>query len=124
MPLTESGKHQLTGQKSVEIIAAAEYLRMSTEHQNYSLLNQQTAIREFAMQNGMEVIKSYTDGGKSGLNITLRHGLQSLLRDIENGEANFDTVLVYDVSRWGRFQDPDESAYYEFSCRRAGISVH
>jgi DNA invertase Pin-like site-specific DNA recombinase len=33
-------------------------------------------------------------------------------------------VLVYDVSRWGRFQDSDESAYYEYRCRRAKIAVH
>jgi DNA invertase Pin-like site-specific DNA recombinase len=32
-------------------------------------------------------------------------------------------ILVYDVSRWGRFQDADESAYYEYICKRAGISV-
>ena len=32
--------------------------------------------------------------------------------------------MVYDVSRWGRFQDADESAYYEFMCREAGIKVH
>jgi DNA invertase Pin-like site-specific DNA recombinase len=31
---------------------------------------------------------------------------------------------VYDVSRWGRFQDADESAYYEFICKRAGIAIH
>jgi hypothetical protein len=28
------------------------------------------------------------------------------------------------VSRWGRFQDADESAYYEYICRRAKIEVH
>ena len=33
-------------------------------------------------------------------------------------------ILVYDVSRWGRFQDADESAYYEYLCKRAGIEVH
>ncbi len=32
-------------------------------------------------------------------------------------------MLVYDVSRWGRFQDCDESAFYEYLCRRAGIRV-
>jgi DNA invertase Pin-like site-specific DNA recombinase len=124
MPLNEPGESQRDKQEGAKPIVAAEYLRMSTEHQNYSLLNQQSAIREYAMQNGFEVVRSYTDGGKSGLNITLRHGLLSLLRDVESGEARFDAVLVYDVSRWGRFQDPDESAFYEFSCRRAGISVH
>jgi hypothetical protein len=27
-------------------------------------------------------------------------------------------------SRWGRFQDADESAHYEFLCKSAGIPVH
>lgn len=36
---------------------------------------------------------------------------------------NFELVLVYDVSRWGRFQDTDESAYYEFICKLAGVSI-
>ena len=32
-------------------------------------------------------------------------------------------VLVYDVSRWGRFQDPDVSASYEVRCRQAGVTI-
>lgn len=36
---------------------------------------------------------------------------------------DFDTILVYDISRWGRFQDVDESAHYEFICRQAGVQV-
>jgi hypothetical protein len=31
---------------------------------------------------------------------------------------------VYDVSRWGRFQDSDEAAHYEFVCKTAGAPVH
>ena len=27
------------------------------------------------------------------------------------------------MSRWGRFQDADESAYYEYICRRANVGV-
>ncbi|MDI1343086.1 MAG: recombinase family protein, partial [Pseudolabrys sp.] len=26
--------------------------------------------------------------------------------------------------RWGRFQDADESGYYEYICKRAGVAVH
>jgi hypothetical protein len=37
---------------------------------------------------------------------------------VESGAASFDVILVYDVSRWGRFQDADESAYYEYLCKR------
>jgi DNA invertase Pin-like site-specific DNA recombinase len=36
---------------------------------------------------------------------------------------DFEHLLVYDVSRWGRFQDIDESAYYEHLCKRAGVRV-
>jgi DNA invertase Pin-like site-specific DNA recombinase len=105
------------------LVAAAEYLRMSTEHQNYSLQNQAEKIQDFAEGHGFEVVKTYSDSGKSGLNISHRPGLQALLDDIESGSVKYEAVLVYDVSRWGRFQDPDESAFYEFSCRRAGVAV-
>ena len=46
-----------------------------------------------------------------------------MIKDVETGNADFQIILVYDVSRWGRFQDADESAYYEYICRRAGIQV-
>jgi len=102
---------------------AVEYVRMSTEHQQYSTENQASKIREYATQRGIEVIRTYTDAGKSGLRIDGREALQQLLRDVESGSNEFQMILVYDVSRWGRFQDADESAYYEYRCRRAGIQV-
>ena len=40
------------------------------------------------------------------------------------GTSNYQAILVYDVSRWGRFQDIDESAHYEFLCKSAGVPVH
>lgn len=105
-------------------IRAAEYVRMSTEHQQYSTQNQSAAIRRYASERGFKVVRSYADEGKSGLNIGGRKALQSLLEDIEGGTADFEAVLVYDVSRWGRFQDPDEAASYELRCRRLGVAVH
>src|SRR5205823_719665 len=41
-----------------------------------------------------------------------------------SGAQEYDRILVYDISRWGRFQDADEAGHYEFLCRSAGISVH
>jgi len=58
------------------------------------------------------------------LKIEGRAGLQKLITDVESGTAGFETILVYDISRWGRFQDADESAYYEHVCRRKDISIH
>jgi len=97
---------------------------MSTEHQKYSTENQSEAIHVYADRNGMEIIQTYSDAGKSGLKIEGRDSLRQLIDDVQNGDADFRAILVYDISRWGRFQDADESAYYEYICRRSGIAVH
>ncbi|MEH0166734.1 recombinase family protein [Roseateles microcysteis] len=104
-------------------LRAVEYVRMSTEHQQYSTENQSDKIREYASRRGIQIIRTYADAGKSGLRIDGRQALQQLIKDVESGQADFSIILVYDVSRWGRFQDADESAYYEYICRRAGIQV-
>ncbi len=103
---------------------AAEYVRMLTEHQQYSTENQSDVIREYAQRRQMEIVRTFTDAGKSGLRIDGRDALQELIRTVQAGSADFQAILVYDVSRWGRFQDADESAYYEYICRRAGIQVY
>ena len=95
---------------------------MSTEHQQYSTNNQMDVIKEYAERRGMDIVKIYSDEGKSGLNIQGRDSLGQMISDVEEGRSDFSCILVYDVSRWGRFQDADESAYYEYICRRAGIS--
>jgi DNA invertase Pin-like site-specific DNA recombinase len=102
---------------------AAQYVRMSTEHQQYSTQNQSDKIREYAEHRGIEIVKTYADEGKSGLSIGGRAALQQLIDDVEFGITDFNMILVYDISRWGRFQDADESAYYEYICKRKGITV-
>jgi DNA invertase Pin-like site-specific DNA recombinase len=102
---------------------AALYVRASTEHQNYSTQHQEAALRDYAATHEFDVTKVYRDEGRSGLTLEGRHGLLQLLSDVQSGKTDFCAVLVYDVSRWGRFQDIDESAYYEYACRRSGISV-
>jgi ParB/RepB/Spo0J family partition protein len=105
------------------IFKAVKYVRMSTEHQQYSTENQADKIIEYAERRGIEIIRTYADEGKSGLRIEGRVGLQELIKVVESGQADFQIILVYDISRWGRFQDADESAYYEYICRRKGIQV-
>ena len=102
---------------------AAQYVRMSTEHQQYSTNNQADKILEYAQHRNIEIVRTYADEGKSGLSIGGRASLQKLIADVESGAADFQLILVYDVSRWGRFQDADESAYYEYICKRKGIHV-
>ena len=81
-------------------------------------------IREYATRRNMEIVMVYSDEGKSGLSIQGRASLAGMIADVESKRTNFSCILVYDVSRWGRFQDADESAYYEYLCKRAGIAVH
>jgi DNA invertase Pin-like site-specific DNA recombinase len=97
---------------------------MSTEHQKYSTENQADVIATYAVQRGFEIVRTYEDSGKSGLRIDGRRSLQQLIADVSGGVADFAAILVYDVSRWGRFQDADEPAHYEFLCRGAGIEIH
>src|ERR1700754_3547711 len=105
------------------MIRVAEYVRMSTEQQQYSTKNQSAAIAKYAHSHAMSIVKSYRDEGKSGLRLKGRPALQRLLNDVRQGNCGFEVVLVLDVSRWGRFQNPDEAAYHEFVCHLGGVSV-
>ncbi|MDD1529811.1 recombinase family protein [Bradyrhizobium sp. WBOS7] len=104
-------------------VRAAQYVRMSTDRQQYSIQNQAAVIAAYAHAHNLTLVRTYKDEGESGLLIKNRTGLLQLLEDVENQQADFGHLLVFDVSRWGRFQDVDESAHYEFVCRRAGIKV-
>ena len=109
--------------KSQTGFRAAQYVRMSTELQRYSIQNQAAAIAAYAQQRNLSIVRTYVDEGRSGLRIKGRPGLIELIEDVQSGKADFDHVLVYDISRWGRFQDVDESAHYEFVCKQKGIHV-
>jgi DNA invertase Pin-like site-specific DNA recombinase len=97
---------------------------MSTEHQQYARENQLEVVCQYAGAHNIEIVQEYSDHGRSGLNIAGREGLNQLMADVEAKRTTFTSLLVYDVSRWGRFQDVDESAYYEYVLKRAGIRVH
>ena len=103
--------------------SAAQYIRVSSDQQLHSLEFQASQIADFAAAHGYRIVHSYEDRGASGLRLKGRAALQALIADIVSGAAAFETVLVQDVSRWGRFQDPDEAAHYEYICRAAGVQV-
>lgn len=102
---------------------AAQYIRMSTDTQDLSPEMQMSAIAGYADRNGLRVVHTYQDAGRSGLTLRRRSAMKRLLEDVTDPKRNFSVVLVYDVSRWGRFQDVDASAYYEYHCRLHGVEV-
>jgi DNA invertase Pin-like site-specific DNA recombinase len=103
-------------------LRAAQYVRMSTDHQKYSIENQAAAIAAYAAHRDITIVRTYADHGRSGVRIDGREELQRLIKDVRNRQTDFTLILVYDISRWRRFQDADETAY-EFLCKEAGIRV-
>src|SRR5258708_9217177 len=57
------------GSSPAPLIRGVQYVRMSTEHQQYSTENQRDKILEYAARRGIEVVRTYADEGKSGLRI-------------------------------------------------------
>ena|SRR6266496_4080731 len=88
-------------EKAQRALRAAQYVRMSTDFQRYSIQNQAAAIAAYAQQRNLTIVRTYLDEGRSGLRINGRPGLIELLEDVQSGHADFDHILVYDVSRWG-----------------------
>jgi DNA invertase Pin-like site-specific DNA recombinase len=80
---------------------AAQYVHISTEHQQYSPEKQLNIIRQYAADHNMEIVQVYSDHGRSGLNIAGRDGLNQLMGNVENKRVDFTSLLVYDVSRRG-----------------------
>jgi DNA invertase Pin-like site-specific DNA recombinase len=115
--------HQAQLPASLKKFRAAQYVRMSTDKQRYSIENQAAVIAAYAQAHDLSIVRTYRDEGESGLKLKNRKGLVQLLHDVASNEVDFTHILVYDVSRWGRFQDADESAHYEFLCKQAGIRV-
>lgn len=112
------------GSTATPLIPVAQYTRKSDDHQRYSTENQSDANHAYATTHGMEIVATYSDEGISGLTFERRGDLKRLIADVQGGAVPFKAILVYDISRWGRYQDVDESAYYEFICRRSGIAIH
>jgi len=106
-----------------DITRAAAYVRMSSSAQALSPKLQEAYLRRFARSHAMAVVRVYRDEGKSGLVLSGRTGMQQLLQDVASGRAGFSVLLIYDVSRWGRYQNIDEAGFYEYLCRQAGIRV-
>lgn len=114
----------VAGGRLPERVRAVAYVRMSTDLQEFSPENQLAAIRAYAERRDFEIVRTYEDAGRSGLRADNRPGHQKLMVDIQSGRADFEVVIAYDVSRWGRFQNADEAAFYEYLCARAGVRVH
>lgn len=80
------------------------YLRVSLERQTegYSLEGQKRYLKEWAEFEGMTVVDTYVDAGKSGKSISGRDEFQRMLNDVSTRRINVDYVIVFKLSRFGR----------------------
>ena len=98
------------------------YVRCSTDMQEGSPEQQIKEIEKWSSQNDFKVIRWYIDKGKSGTTFIKRPKFTELIKDVENN-PNFEYVLVYDESRWGRPNNPRENTYWKMHFDRYGIKV-
>ena len=106
-------------------LRAVAYLRKSTrDQQENSIFNQRKAIDAFAERHEISIVKYFVDDGISGLTMEKRNAFMELINDyVKGGKIDFSIILVLDVTRWGRFQDIDESAHLEYTCRKHGKEI-
>ncbi|MHC4962451.1 MAG: recombinase family protein, partial [Planctomycetota bacterium] len=103
--------------------AIAYYRHSAQDRQENSIPIQRDQVRQFAAENGVEIIKEFADHGKSGLSTEGRDNFKRMLEMVIETTIEFKYILVLDVSRWGRFQDIDMSAHYRALCKKYGREV-
>ena len=101
---------------------AAGYVRCSTEKQDDSIDQQKNEIINWASENGYKIINWFEDEGKSGTSFEKRPAFTEMKQVVERN-SNFDHILVYDESRWGRATNLRESNYWKFHFEKNGVKV-
>lgn len=102
----------------------AYYRHSAQDRQENSVEIQQDQVRKFAQEHNITIIREFYDRGISGLSVEGRDGFNEMFHDyVEGNKEAFDFILVLDVSRWGRFQETDLSAYYTGLCAKHGKQV-
>lgn len=94
---------------------AVAYYRHSRDNaQENSIPIQKERVRRWAEANNVGIIHEEEDAGESGLTAD-RPRFQYLIQEwILNASKQFKYILFLDVSRMGRFQNPNEAGHLEY----------
>lgn len=71
------------------MIRAAAYARMSTDRQNYSIQQQLDHIHKYANEHSKQLVRTFVDEGRSGLDLEGSYDLKVLLARWRTGPLNF-----------------------------------
>lgn len=102
---------------------AALYCRVSSDRQRekQTIETQKRLLADYVKAQQWEVVDWYVDDGITGTSIEGRPAFTKLLREAEEGR--FDVVVVVDIDRLTRSDDPRERAYIDYTLRENGIKV-
>lgn len=103
------------------MIPCIEYTRASTNHQEYSVGDQDKQIQAWAKRNNYKIIKSYCDDGISGHYAAKRPGFLSMIEDITAERIDVKALLIWDSYRFAR--NMVEYLTYKQMIQQHGISV-
>lgn len=101
---------------------AASYLRRSTDRQQQSIDDQRAAIERFAEIEGYVIVAEFVDDAISGATTSARKAFLEMVEVAQKPDREWDTILVFDVSRFGR-TDSDESGYYRHLLTSADVDI-
>lgn len=97
----------------------AAYARYSTDMQDTDSIEAQLRdINKYALQNGIEIVKTYVDEAYTGKTAN-RPQFQKMIEDSKRNR--FDCIIVHKVDRFAR--DKYDSAIYKSQLKRNGIKI-
>ncbi|AQU05286.1 serine recombinase [Dehalococcoides mccartyi] len=100
----------------------AIYARVSSDKQDVdlSISAQLKAIREYAKNNGYEVVREFIDEAETG-RTTARPAFREMISLSRHPQKPFDSILVWKYSRFARSRE--DSIVYKAMLRKSGVSV-
>jgi len=101
---------------------AVGYVRRSTDRQEQSIDDQKNILAKYAQDNGIRLNKFYVDDAISGTYTLKRKAFLQMIEDAERPSRKFDSIVVYDIKRFGRV-DNDEAGYYRHRLKMQGVEV-
>jgi DNA invertase Pin-like site-specific DNA recombinase len=111
---------QKTAKAAKGLIAAATYIRMSSDKQDASPDQQRAEVAKLAEKHGCAIVHEYGDDAMSGAETIKRKGFMRMIDDAKAGK--FKTILCWDQDRFGRFDSIDAGEWIA-PLRRAGVRL-
>lgn len=101
---------------------AVLYTRVSSDRQDVdlSISAQLSNLRQYAADNGYEIVREYVDAVESG-RTSDRRQFQQMVSDARRKSIAFDTILVWKYSRFAR--NREDSILYKSLLRKHGVRV-